>query len=137
MAAEPRHSSPVRARWESGYRADVRVRTFDLVVDEPESDGGDDTGPKPTEYLLVALSSCYALALGYVARKRDVVLGPFTVEAIGTYDGPSFEAIDLKVCFDDEPPAEIDVLLERAACVCYVSNTLARQPAVTFSVGWR
>ncbi len=135
MAAERTHSSPVRARWESGYRADVRVRKFDLVVDEPESADGDDTGPMPTEYLLVALSSCYALALGHVARKRDIVTGPFTVEAIGTYEGPSFGAIEVKVSFDDSPPAEIDMLLERAARVCYVSNTLARQPAVTFSVG--
>ena len=135
MAAERTHSSPVRARWESGYRADVSVRTFDLVVDEPQWADGDDTGPMPTEYLLVALSSCYALALGHVARKRDIVTGPFTVEAIGTYEGPSFVAIDVKVSFDDAPPGEIDMLLERAARVCYISNTLARQPAVTFSVG--
>jgi organic hydroperoxide reductase OsmC/OhrA len=134
MAAERTHSSPVSARWESGYRADVRVRDFDLVVDEPERAGGDDTGPMPTEYLLVALSSCYALALGHVARKRDIVTGPFTVEAVGTYEGPSFVAIDVKVSFDGDAPAEIDILLERAARVCYVSNTLARQPAVTFAV---
>ena len=62
----------------------------------------------PTEYLLVALSSCFAMALAHVARKRDVALGPLTVKAVGTYDGPSFSAIDLEVVFEEDPPRGID-----------------------------
>ena len=134
MADPPRRSAPAEARWEAGYRADVNVRQFRFVVDEPADSGGDDAGAMPTEYLLVALSSCYALALGHVARKRDVALGPLTVRAVATYDGPSFSAIDLEVAFDDQPPPGIAELVERASKVCYLSNTLARRPRVTVSV---
>jgi putative redox protein len=134
MADPPRRSAPAEARWEAGYRADVNVRQFRFVVDEPADSGGDDAGAMPTEYLLVALSSCYALALGHVARKRDVALGPLTVTAVATYDGPSFSAIDLEVAFDDQPPPGIAELVERASKVCYLSNTLARRPRVTVSV---
>ena len=134
MADPPRRSAPAEARWEAGYRADIRVRQFRFVVDEPADSGGDDAGAMPTEYLLVALSSCYALALGHVARKRDVALGPMTVRAVATYDGPSFSAIDLEVAFDDQPPPGIDELVERASKVCYLSNTLARRPRVTVTV---
>lgn len=134
MADSPRRSAPAEARWEAGYRADVSVRQFRFVVDEPADSGGDDAGAMPTEYLLVALSSCYALALGHVARKRDVALGPMTVRAVATYDGPSFSAIDLEVVFDDQPPPGIDELVERASKVCYLSNTLARRPRVTVTV---
>jgi organic hydroperoxide reductase OsmC/OhrA len=131
---EPRRSAPAEARWEAGYRADVSVRQFRLVVDEPADVGGDDAGAMPTEYLLVALSSCYAMALVHVARKRDMALGPLTVRAVATYDGPAFSAIELEVAFDDQPPAGIDELVERASKVCYISNTLARRPLVTVTV---
>ena len=95
------------------YRADVSVRQFRFVVDEPARFGGEDTGAMPTEYILVAISSCYAMALGHVARKRDIALGPLTVRAVATYDGPSFSSIDLEVEFDDQPPPEIDELVAR------------------------
>ena len=75
-----------------------------------------------------------AQALGHVSRKRDVALGPMTVRAVATYDGPSFSAIDLEVAFDDQPPPGIGELVERASKVCYLSNTLARRPRVTVTV---
>jgi putative redox protein len=134
MAIERKLSATAEARVEAGYRADITVRQFRFVADEPPQSGGEDAGAMPTEYLLVALSSCYAMALGHVARKRDVVLGPLTVRAVATYDGPSFSAIDLEVEFEQDPPAGIDLLVERASRVCYVSNTLIRSPRLTVTV---
>ena len=135
MVAEPKRLATVEARYEAGYRADVTAGGFELVVDEPPSVGGTDAGPMPTEYLLVAVSSCYAIALGHVAQRRGVVIGPFTVKAIGTYAGPRFTGIELRVVFDDAPPDEIDDLVEQASRVCYVSNTLRRGATVDVVVG--
>jgi putative redox protein len=134
MSREPRLSAVAQARWEAGYRADIAVRQFGFVADEPPRSGGEDAGAMPTEFLLVALSSCYAMALAHVARKRDVTLGPLTVKAVATYDGPSFSAIDLEVVFDEGPPEDVDALVERASRVCYVSNTLRRAPQLTVTV---
>jgi putative redox protein len=134
MPTERRLSATAEARWEEGYRADVAVRQFRFVVDEPPSSGGQDAGAMPTEYLLVALSSCFAMALAHVARKRELVLGPLTVKAVATYDGPSFSAIDLEVAFDERAPSVIDELVERARRVCYVSNTLTRSPELRVTV---
>jgi putative redox protein len=134
MSRERRLSAVVEARWEAGYRTDVAVREFRFVADEPPRSGGEDAGAMPTEYLLVALSSCFAMALGHVARKRDLELGPLTVKAVATYDGPSFSAIDLEVAFGQGPPDDVDALIERASRVCYVSNTLRRAPELTVTV---
>ena len=112
----------------------MTVRQFAFVVDEPPGFGGEDAGAMPTEYLLVAISSCYAMALVHVARKRGLTLDPLTVRAVATYDGPSFGGIDLEVVFDGTPPPEIDRLVERASKVCYISNTLARRPRLTVTV---
>jgi putative redox protein len=134
MSRERRLSAAVEARWEAGYRTDVAVRQFRFVADEPPRSGGEDAGAMPTEYLLVALSSCFAMALGHVARKRDLELGPLTVKAVATYDGPSFSAIDLEVVFEQGPPDEVDAIVERASRVCYISNTLRRAPELTVTV---
>ena len=45
-------SATAEARWEAGYRAEVTVRQFRFVVDEPPGFGGEDAGAMPTEYLL-------------------------------------------------------------------------------------
>jgi putative redox protein len=134
MSRERRLSAVVEAKWEASYRTDVAVRQFRFVADEPPGSGGEDAGAMPTEYLLVALSSCFAMALGHVARKRDLELGPLTVKAVATYDGPSFSAIDLEVVFEQGPPDGVDALVERASRVCYVSNTLRRAPELTVTV---
>jgi len=128
---ERRTSAVVEATWSEGYRSSVEVRQFRAEVDEPESAGGTDAGPMPTEYLLVALASCFALALAHVARRDGVALDPFAVRAEGTYAGPSFSSFDLVVDLGGPPPPQIEDLLVKARRVCYVSNTLARQPEVS------
>ena len=108
----------------------MTARQFAAEVDEPASAGGTDAGPMPTEYLLMALASCFALAIAHVARRDGVELGPFGVTAQGIYAGPSLSDLELTVHIDGGPPPELDELLEEARRVCYVSNTLARQPTI-------
>jgi putative redox protein len=126
-------TNSVVARWEGGWRCRVKAGGFDLVVDEPESAGGTGTGPMPTEYLLAAMASCFALALQWAAGKRGVTLPGFTVTATGTYDGPRFSRLQLTVTAPGLA-AEIERLVEPALRVCYVSNTLAAPPPVEVTV---
>src|SRR5260370_23252251 len=79
MPADQPQTNSVIARWEGGWRCCVTAAGFDLVVDEPESAGGTGTGPMPTEYLLAAMASCYALALRWSAGKRGVELPDLAV----------------------------------------------------------
>ena len=100
---------------------------FRLTVDEPVSAGGTAQGPMPTDLLLASLSSCYALALAWAARKRGVDLPDLVVSATGVYAGPRFRAFTLTV----RTSAAADVvlpLLEPARRVCYVSNTFSHVP---------
>lgn len=41
----------------SGFAQEVVAGRHRLMADEPEADGGRDTGPSPYDYLLVALGS--------------------------------------------------------------------------------
>jgi putative redox protein len=127
-------TNSVVARWEGGWRCQVEAGGFDLLVDEPPSAGGTGTGPMPTEYLLAAMASCYALALNWAAVKRGTSLPGLTVTATGTYDGPRFSRLQLTVA-SDAPAEVVERLLEPALRVCYVSNTIAASPPIEVAMG--
>jgi putative redox protein len=134
MSADRPHTNSVIARWEGGWRCRVTAAGFDLVVDEPESAGGAGTGPMPTEYLLAAMASCYALALRWSADKRGVRLADLAVTATGTYDGPRFCRLVLDVATSASAEV-VSPLIQPALRACYVSNTIASSPPIEVVIG--
>lgn len=126
----------VDATWDGGLRCRVSAGRFELIVDEPESAGGTDQGPQPTELLLASIASCFTLAMAYSADKRGVELAGLRVRATGDYDGPSFSAIQLSVRADAPDADGLRRLVSVAERLCYVTNTLRRTPDVTVNVAW-
>jgi putative redox protein len=123
----------VRTRWDGGMRTVTQAGNFEVVVDEPETSGGTDTGPQPTDLLLVSVSSCLALALAWVARKRGVDLLGLDVTAVGRYAGLKFDKISVTIS-SASPRSVVEDLLPEAQRVCYVSNTLRHQPELAVEV---
>jgi putative redox protein len=113
----------VESTWEGGYRCTVATRQFRIKIDEPESAGGGDTGPQPSEVFLASLAGCFTLALYHEAKKRDIELPDITVRATGTYQGPGFVHLAVEVK-SGAPRDVIESLIDPAKRVCYVSNTL-------------
>jgi uncharacterized OsmC-like protein len=108
----------------------VSAGRFELIVDEPESVGGTDQGPQPTELLLASIASCFTLAMAYAAGKRGVELAGLQVRATGTYDGPRFSAIQLSIQADAPDLDGLRQLVPMAQRLCYVTNTLRRSPTL-------
>jgi putative redox protein len=129
MPGDSGHATSVTAVWEGGWRCRVSAAGFDMLVDEPEDKGGTGTGPMPTEYLLAAMASCYALALAWAAGKRGISLPDLAVKATGVYDGPRFSALRLQVA-TSAPAGVVEPLIEPALRVCYVSNTIKSPPPI-------
>ena len=122
-STDPPKTLSVDATWEGGYRCRVQARDHVMIVDEPMSAGGGDTGPQPTEVFLASVASCFTLAVYHVARKRGIELADLGVRAVGEYDGPKFVHVRVEVS-STHPREELEPLLARASSVCYVSNTL-------------
>lgn len=56
------------------------VRQHKLTIDEPLSNGGQDKGPSPIEYLCVSLASCTTATLKMYANHKKITISGITVE---------------------------------------------------------
>ena len=63
-----------------GFATAVRARSHDIVVDEPASLGGSDTGATPYELLLASLSACMALTMRMYADRKGWPMAGAEVE---------------------------------------------------------
>jgi len=68
------------------YVAESKIRNHFVVTDVPVSDGGEDTAPKPLEYLLTAIGGCVAITLRMYAARRSWDVGEITVNVFQLKD---------------------------------------------------
>ena len=123
----------VSATHNGGYSATVEARGHTVEVDEPEDAGGADGGFMPTELLFAALASCFALALGHAARKRDMQLPGLRVDVSAERAGRELRYERVVVSARaDVPHEDLAALVERARRFCWVSNTFAAPPEIEY-----
>ena len=123
----------VTATYHGAFAATVEARGREIAVDEPVESGGQDEGVMPTELLMAALASCFALALGHAARKRDQELPGLRVRVDAERAGTELRYGRLVVTAGaDVPPAELAALVDRAVRFCWVSNTFAQPPEIEY-----
>ncbi len=136
LAAGPADSGIVTfrvdSRQESGLRSRVRIRSFDVGVDEPPSLGGTDTAPNPVEYALAALATCQEITYRLHADHLGIPLDSVAVTLEGDIDlrgffavddavRPGFTAIRGEVTLDSPaPPADLERLKAHVDAHCPV-----------------
>ena len=64
----------------SAFRHHVTVRGHEVIVDEPQDQGGDDSGPDPQEMLAVSLASCTAITIEMYAKRKGWNIGEVKVD---------------------------------------------------------
>ena len=123
----------VTATWQGGYEATVRARGHGMTIDEPETAGGGDAGPMPTEALAISIASCFCLAVAHVARRDGYAVSDLHVHARAERAGRELRygriVVTTSATVDG---ADLATLVERARRVCWVSNTLAKPPALEY-----
>ncbi|MFN2616752.1 MAG: OsmC family protein [Thermoleophilaceae bacterium] len=58
----------------------MEIRDHTLVADEPEDNGGDDSGPNPQELLAASLASCTAITIEMYASRKGWDIGDIAVD---------------------------------------------------------
>lgn len=74
----------------SHSRADVSIRDFTVVIDEPEKLGGSDAGPNPIELELASLAGCINVTGHLAAKEMGISLKKLKMEVSGSLNPAKF-----------------------------------------------
>lgn len=77
-----------------GLRSDVRIRDFEVAVDEPPTLGGQDSAPNPVELALAALATCQEITYRLHADHLGIPLTAIAVSLEGDIDLRGFFGVD-------------------------------------------
>lgn len=134
--------------WTGGVRSEVTIRQFEpIVMDEPESLGGSDTGPNPMEYLLGALIGCKTVVFALVAKEHGFTYSDLKFDLKGSLDVRGLEGVEgvrpyfksiqgtIQVTTTEDYDALIQVARETERR-CPVYTTLAAAD-VAFDIDWQ
>ncbi|GGG64574.1 OsmC family protein [Paenibacillus radicis (ex Gao et al. 2016)] len=124
------------AHLQDGVKVKTNVRQFELIIDEPASLGGTDTGMNPVEALLASLGACQAIVARVYAPKFGVKLNDFRVEVEGELDLDGFfdkapvrpGYSDIRYTFHiktDSPKEKVEEFVQFLESKCPVGDTLA------------
>jgi len=114
------------ARRNSGkFAQDVEIRTHHVTADEPEDNGGEDSGPSPQELLAASLASCTAITVEMYAKRKGWNVGDVSVDV--DYEpaqrgSPTRFAMSVKL--PKELPEDQRERLMQIAAKCPVHRTL-------------
>ena len=110
-----------------------RARNHELVMDRPETKGGQNKGPMGGEALLLGLGGCFMSNLLAAARAREITISDARVEISGEIvDSPvRYSAIQMKVSGKCSDPDQLEKLVTIAERGCITANTLANAVNLT------
>ena len=67
-------TAPVVVRSRGTFRTEVEAGSHRLVLDEPASAGGTDSGPTPYDVMAAGLGACTAMTLHFYAKREKIPL---------------------------------------------------------------
>jgi len=124
----------------------VSVRNFEVLIDEPPSNGGNDEGAQPLEYLLASLAGCTNVIINKIAAENKISLLDMEVDVVGVCDTRGiFGQEAVAVPFPEvrltirgttrNLESEIDLLREQLAWRCPV-KVIIKQSGSTIKETW-
>ena len=80
------------------YHTELRSRTHALVADEPEDVGGRDEGPRPGDFMRMALASCTAITLRMYADRKQFDVDKIQVKVSnGPFDKKTVYSSEIEI----------------------------------------
>lgn len=128
------------------FRSVVKIRDFEVVVDQQKNMDSTDLGPKPSEYVLAALAACHEVTYRLYADAMDIPLNSISVSVEGVSDARGFFGLEdnARAGFEeitgtiniDSPASDEDIerLREAVNRHCPVLDDLQKPVSVVLNV---
>ena len=131
---------------ETGTRTAIKVRNFNLIVDEPEELGGTDLSANPVEYILAGFAGCVNVVANITAKELGITIKKLEVEVTGNLNPNRFlgtdfseragyKSIELTINADVDANEELKTeWLEQIQLRCPVSDNLSNPTNVQLNL---
>ncbi len=124
------------AEWKKNLQVNVKVRQFEVDVDEPPQFHGDDTGMMPTELFISSLASCFCMALVFVAKKKRINFEDMAVKVNAEADNKNLRYSKMTLTVASSlSDNNLEPLIEQAKKYCYVTNTISQCCPIEYAIG--
>lgn len=117
---------PIVITHAGGVKFSIRIRSHEIMVDQPVAAGGDDSAPAPIELLAASLGSCVAYYVYNFFHARGLPADDLRVELTqrGARNPSRVESFAVRITLPTDLPAKYVPLLERVVESCPAHNTL-------------
>jgi pyruvate/2-oxoglutarate dehydrogenase complex dihydrolipoamide acyltransferase (E2) component/uncharacterized OsmC-like protein len=119
------------------YAVQVQSHGHRWPLDEPEADGGTDSGPDPVTAFLGALLSCMTISFKAAARRRQVTIERIEGRVRANTPGHLKNIVISLEVWSPDPEEKVHALLDTAKRGCYVSGVLKPEIEVAVSLALR
>jgi ribosomal protein S12 methylthiotransferase accessory factor len=113
----------------------AHFRGFDIVTDQPASDGGDNSAPSPFELFLTSLATCAGYFVVAFCQQRDIPTDDIHLVQRMERDDQSHmvSKITIEVSLPPSFPDKYRAAVIRAADLCTVKKHLVNPPQISVS----
>jgi uncharacterized OsmC-like protein len=132
--------------WQGGFRVDLQAGNHKIIIDQPQSGGGNDEGPNSLDALLFSLGGCLGTMAVIIAKQERINLRGFDMEIEGDYDSDNlmgkttegragFTEIRVNVNIDaDLTDEEKQEFFHKVDSRCPTSDNLMNVTPIVFSL---
>lgn len=122
------------------------ARGFELVVDEPEALGGENSAPNPVEYILAGYAGCLNVVFHVVARELGITINKLAIDIDGDLnparfmglskdERAGFKSLSVNIELEtDSTPEQESLLINSAKDRCPVNDNLSNPTPVNYSI---
>jgi uncharacterized OsmC-like protein len=121
------------------------ARNFELVVDEPEMLGGEDSAANPVEYLLAGYAGCLNVVFGIVAKELNIEIKSLKINIDGDInperflgvsdeERAGFKALNVDVHLEtNSDKATEAILIQLVKDRCPVNDNLSNPTPISYN----
>lgn len=121
------------------------ARNFELVVDEPEILGGEDSAANPVEYLLAGYAGCLNVVFGIVAKEMQIEIESLQININGdinpekflglsTNERAGFKALNVDIVLKTNTDQETEKqLIETVKSRCPINDNLSNPTPIYYN----
>lgn len=120
------------------------ARNFELIVDEPEMLGGEDSAANPVEYLLAGYAGCLNVVFGIVAKELSVKIkqleinidgdiNPAKFLGISDEERAGFKSLNVEITLETDSDKDKEkLLIETVKSRCPINDNLSNPTPINY-----